>query len=239
MWNDKAASIYARALDLDDQGRQKLLDTLKTGDSDVYEIVRQALAGDDDLSQIAAQSAVTVADRKDLTDHYIEPYRILELIGQGAQAAVYKAYDTRLKCLVAIKVFLPAMETAIDNEIETLAKVTHPNILRAKTTGTYKGRRYFVTDLAYPLQPPNTGYSEDTEHQVNFRRALDAYALAEQMSSAITYLLMNNILHRDIKPSNILRTSCDKLHYCLADFGLAVPSTPQREVLYSLLPATA
>jgi len=80
-------------------------------------------------------------------------YHILEQLGEGGMATVYKAYDTRLETDVAVKVIrtetLPqnTMERALkrfEREAKALAHLTHPNIVKVTDYGEYEGKPYLV-----------------------------------------------------------------------------------------------
>src|SRR5512140_318649 len=80
-------------------------------------------------------------------------YHILEQLGEGGMAIVYKAYDTRLEADVAVKVIrteniLPSvLERALkrfEREAKALARLTHPNIVKVTDYGEYEGKPYLV-----------------------------------------------------------------------------------------------
>src|SRR5512145_1621555 len=80
-------------------------------------------------------------------------YHILEQLGEGGMATVYKAYDTRLETEVAVKVIrteqLPpvVLERALkrfEREAKALARLTHPNIVKVSDYGEYEGKPYLV-----------------------------------------------------------------------------------------------
>jgi serine/threonine protein kinase len=89
----------------------------------------------------------------DLTGKSLGRYQIIEQLGQGGMANVYKAYDTRLETEVAVKVIrtedLPArvLERALkrfEREAKALAKLNHPNIVKVIDYGKYDGNPYLV-----------------------------------------------------------------------------------------------
>jgi len=84
---------------------------------------------------------------------HLGPYEILSLIGVGGMGEVYKASDTRLKRMVAIKV-LPAdssqdleLKKRFERETKAVAALSHPNILAIFDIGTDRGIHYAVTEL--------------------------------------------------------------------------------------------
>lgn len=82
-------------------------------------------------------------------------YHILEQLGEGGMAIVYKAYDTRLETDVALKVIrieniLPsALERSLnrfEREAKALARLTHPNIIKVMDYGEHEGKPYLVME---------------------------------------------------------------------------------------------
>ena len=82
-------------------------------------------------------------------------YKILEQLGEGGMATVYKAYDSTLERFVAIKVirtdqFAPSMLDEIlkrfEREAKALAKLSHPNIVHVHDYGKFEGAPYLVME---------------------------------------------------------------------------------------------
>ncbi len=147
-------------------------------------------------------------------------YHIMEQLGQGGMATVYKAFDTRLERDVAVKVirreaFSPEMVERIfkrfEREAKALAKLTHPNIVGIYDYGEFEGNPYLVMQfvqggtlkerLGVPVPPA------------------DAAALLAPVAAALAYAHGREIVHRDVKPANILIT--DNGDVMLSDFGIA------------------
>jgi len=148
----------------------------------------------------------------------IGPYRILEQLGQGGMATVYKAYHAALDRYVALKVLHPAFNqdqtftARFQREARVVARLEHPNIVPIHDYSEHDARPYLVmkfiegdTLKARLSQGPLT--SDEIERVVN------------SVGSALAYAHKQGILHRDIKPSNVL-IATDGVMY-LADFGLA------------------
>src|SRR3989338_1070183 len=83
-------------------------------------------------------------------------YHILEQLGEGGMAIVYKAYDTRLEADVAVKVIrteniLPsALDRTLkrfEREAKALARLTHPNIVKVTDYGEHEGKPYLIMPL--------------------------------------------------------------------------------------------
>jgi len=145
-------------------------------------------------------------------------YRIEEEIGRGGMGVVYRAYDLRLKRLVALKLIAP--EFALDQrfherfarETELAMSLEHPNVVPIYDAGDVDGRLY----LAMRLVP-----GSDLRKLLQTERALEptrALTICRQVASALDAAHAKGLVHRDVKPSNVLLD--DDEHVYLADFGL-------------------
>ena len=148
----------------------------------------------------------------------IGPYRIIEQLGQGGMATVYKAYHASLDRYVALKVLHLAFNqdqtftARFQREARVVAKLEHPSIVPVYDFSEHEARPYLVmkyiegdTLKARLNQGPLS--SKEIEDVVN------------SIGSALGYAHRQGILHRDIKPSNVM-IALDGSMY-LADFGLA------------------
>ncbi len=131
------------------------------------------------------------------------PYEILAPIGAGGMGEVYKAHDTRLNRIVAIKQLKGQHTSRFAREAQAIAALNHPNICQIYDVGP----NYLVMEYVEgsPLSGP--------------LRVKEAVKLALQIASAVEEAHGNGILHRDLKPANILVTH--KGSAKLLDFGLA------------------
>jgi serine/threonine protein kinase/outer membrane protein assembly factor BamD (BamD/ComL family) len=133
-------------------------------------------------------------------------------------AVVYKGIQPSLNRTVAIKV-LPAsfahdeeFIARFDREAETIARLSHPNIIQIIDRGREEGICYFVMEYV-------DGLNLDEflkKKSLTFRQTLD---IAIQIGRALAYAHSKAVVHRDLKPSNIL-ISGDTLAVKVADFGL-------------------
>jgi len=148
---------------------------------------------------------------------HLGPYRIVERIGQGGMATVYRAYHPGLDRFVAIKVlpeFFAEDESYRERfqlEAQSVAGLRHPNILSAFDFGESAGLPYLVMELV------EAGTLADRlGSQIELQEVV---RLLRPIASALDYAHAHGVLHRDIKPSNILiRKDGTPV---LADFGLA------------------
>lgn len=149
----------------------------------------------------------------------IQKYRLLELIGQGGMGTVYRALHTQLNRLVAIKVInadrleSPQAKSRFTKEMQLLAQLEHPQIVRASDAGEHDGKPYFVMEYVHGM---------DLGQLLNRLGPLpypEACELIKQAASALQFAHDRKILHRDVKPSNLILSSEGRLK--LLDLGLA------------------
>ena len=169
------------------------------------------------------------------------PYEILSAIGAGGMGEVYKARDTRLDRIVAIKV-LPAhladradLRERFDREAKTIASLNHPHICTLYDTGHQDGIDFLVMEylegetLAQRLQKGALPIQQVLQYAIEISDALDKAH-------------RKGITHRDLKPGNIMLT---KSGTKLLDFGLAklqqeaAPATPLSQLPTLAEPVTA
>jgi arabinogalactan oligomer/maltooligosaccharide transport system substrate-binding protein len=147
-------------------------------------------------------------------------YHILEQLGEGGMATVYKAYDTRLERDVAIKIIrrgafppdhLENMLKRFEREAKSLAKLSHPNIVKVLDFGEHEDSPYLVMEY-FPGGTLKRLLGKPIPWQ-------DAVRLLLPIAQALEYAHRHNIIHRDIKPANILLTESGQP--MLTDFGIA------------------
>jgi len=153
-------------------------------------------------------------------------YHILEQLGKGGMAVVYKAYDTRLDKEVAVKVIrtenLPpsGVEHALKRfgrEAKAVAQLTHPNIVQILDSGEENGIPYIVMDII-PGGTLKQKLNERRGKPFPWKEAAGLLApVARALESAHHH--PSKIIHRDVKPSNIMITQYGIP--LLADFGIA------------------
>ena len=151
-------------------------------------------------------------------------YRVLERVGAGGMAVVFKAEHMDLRHHVAVKVLPPttkedsALESRFFSEMRIVARLRHPNIVAATDAGRTQSDDGNTT-LRYLVMEYVPG--EDLEEVVRQHGPLTAAracAIAYQMASALGETHKYGLVHRDIKPSNIMLAGEDQAK--LLDFGL-------------------
>lgn len=153
---------------------------------------------------------------KSLVGTTLGRYEILEKIGQGGMAHVYKAYQPGLNRFVAIKVVLPSLAEEADfaerfqREAQAVARLNHPNILQVYDFGAHDTYNYLV--MRYVEN--STTLADLIKTGAPVEKLID-YVV--QVADALNYAHEHGIVHRDVKPGNIL---IDGKWALLSDFGL-------------------
>jgi serine/threonine protein kinase len=145
-------------------------------------------------------------------------YEVLDTLGRGGMAVVYKARQASLNRLVALKMILtgahasPAELARFHSEAEAVASLQHPNIVQIYEVGEHDGCPFFSLEfmdggsldqrLAGTPQPPSA-----------------AARLVDTLAQAMHYAHQHGVVHRDLKPANILLTADGTPK--ISDFGLA------------------
>jgi eukaryotic-like serine/threonine-protein kinase len=152
-----------------------------------------------------------------LNGQTIGAYQLLEHLGAGGMAEVYRAHDPRLGRDVALKLVRPALlgrdPQALERftrEARTLARLNHPQIVAVFDYGEHEGRPYLVLDYV-------AGGTLKT-----LPRPLDvqtAASLLAPIAHALAYAHGEGVIHRDVKPANILLRASQRP--LLSDFGIA------------------
>lgn len=171
--------------------------------------VRNAIANEDP-AQIENSSQPRMLGR----------YRILDEVGRGATALVYRAYDPQLDRFLAIKLLRKrlarddAYREGFLREARLAAQLTHSNIVTIYDVGISNEKPYIAMEL---LEGATLEEILKRNSKLNLNTSLN---ILIQLTSALTYAHEQGVVHRDIKPGNILVLK-DKKTVKLTDFGIA------------------
>ena len=154
----------------------------------------------------------------EINDLIKKRYRILELLGEGGMAFVFKAKDEQLERNVAIKTLKPIyisdsnFVSRFKREAQTAANLNHPNIVQIFDWGVEGNEPYFVMEY---VEGTTLSSVLAKNKRVNIS---DALYIGSQVSAALHEAHENNLVHRDIKPGNIMITPGGKIK--VTDFGI-------------------
>lgn len=147
-------------------------------------------------------------------------YELLDQLGAGGMATVWRAQDQRLHRLVAVKLLSPTLaadpgfQARFEREAHHAASLNHPNVVTIFDFGTNEGRPYLVMELV-------DGESLSTLLQrVGTIDIVTTHHIGTGILAGLAEAHRNGIVHRDVKPSNVLlgRSGAVKV----ADFGVAL-----------------
>jgi len=142
-------------------------------------------------------------------------YEIIDSLGSGGFASVYKAVDTWLKKVVAIKI--PHQQGGDFNKLlmepQLLAKLDHENIVKLIAAEKQDSVFFIVMEF---VDGPSL---EDIIADKGKMNTPESIPIIRQITCAVDYAHLNNIIHRDLRPANILIEKSSKVR--VADFGIS------------------
>ena len=154
-----------------------------------------------------------------LEGHSLGPYLLEQFVGGGGMGAVFRAIDTTLNRVVAVKVLSRQHSSDVDmlrrfkNEAQLAARLDHENIGRVHAVGSDAGWHFIVFEF---IEGTNLRDMVHNEGPLDVPRAL---LFTAQVAEALEHACERGVVHRDIKPSNIIVTPAGRAR--LVDMGLA------------------
>jgi serine/threonine-protein kinase len=180
----------------------------------------QKLVDEGKLTRYQADALLT----RRFTDLVMGNYEILDKLGSGGMGTVYKARHRRMKRVVALKLLSRESENAetfrqrFQREVETIARLSHPNIVMAFDADEAKAGPFLVMEFI-------NGCDLATEVAMSSPLSVaDAVDCTLQAARGLEYAHSQKIIHRDIKPGNLLRDSTGLVK--VGDLGLARLNSP-------------
>src|SRR5437763_1667371 len=156
-------------------------------------------------------------------DHFV----LLDTLGLGGMGTVYKARDTLLDRLVALKLLRKDLvgdkdhTSRLQEEARVAALVNHPNVIQVFSSGTDHGQFYVVMELV------DHGTLDDLIEKRNRLSEEQVLESGIQVAKGLRAAYRQGLIHRDVKPANILFV--DEQTAKISDFGLAGAATQKSE----------
>jgi tetratricopeptide (TPR) repeat protein len=147
----------------------------------------------------------------------IAHYRLGEVLGRGGMGVVHRAFDTKLRRTVAVKLLAPGLaddpqaRARLEREARATAALDHPNVGGMYEIGQHEGRVFLVM----PFFDGGTVKDKVARAPLEYAAAL---GIARQLVAGLAAAHRAGIVHRDVKPSNVLLSESGAK---LVDFGLA------------------
>ena len=145
----------------------------------------------------------------------VGPFELVDFLGRGGMGQVYKARDTRLDRIIALKVLLPepeASEERFQREARAQAKIDHEGVCRVYEVGTSEGRAYIAMQFLDGQTLAEMAEELTLEEKVS---------VLHQVAEAVQAAHRQALVHRDLKPSNIMVKRVDEeVKAWVLDFGM-------------------
>ena len=225
-WNEVQAS-FDELVELDATTRAHRLAQLASTDPELHRALESLLAADAaasthlaSLESVVSRAVAAPYDLFGIVGTTISHYRVLEPLGVGGMGIVYRAEDTRLKRMVALKFLLPhygadaSAKERFLREARAAAALDHPNLCTIHDFGESTQGRLFLAMVLCPGEPLSTRLARDGRLPM-----AEAMAIAQQLLEGLEYAHGAGIVHRDLKPGNIMLLPNGGVK--ILDFGLA------------------
>jgi len=146
-------------------------------------------------------------------------YELIEKLGQGGMGAVYRARDTLLQRIVAVKVIATSIDQNEElrerffREARAAGQLSHKNIITIHDLGEHEGQPYLAMEY---LQGQDLLARMQAPQRMSLRRRVD---ISIEICEGLDFAHVHGVVHRDIKPANIFITDSGMVK--ILDFGLA------------------
>jgi serine/threonine protein kinase len=218
----RVEALFHQAAELAPEQRPTFLDTHCAGDTALRSAVEALLKYDSGSSVsdgFLASPVTRVAEfsLRPAVPPAIPGYELLEELGHGGMGVVYKARQTTLNRIVALKMLLSGPAIIAEHlarfriEAEALARLQHPNIVQIFEVGEQEGRPYFSMEYVAGPSLAHVGMPQP---------ARSTAPLVEVVARAVHAVHCCGIIHRDLKPANILLQSHGKAEDANARRGI-------------------
>ncbi|MEY4754070.1 MAG: hypothetical protein RJA44_1745 [Pseudomonadota bacterium] len=165
-------------------------------------------------------TSAAVESSRENGPRYAGRYQIVDKLGRGGMATVYRAYDPKIERSVAIKFLHAALSEDEEHSMRFLREaraagnLSHPNIVTVYDVGEINGRPYMAMELldGVPLS--------DLMVKGQLLPLKDVLEIGIQLAQALDYAHSRGVVHRDIKPGNIMRLRNSNT-VKVTDFGIA------------------
>jgi len=170
-----------------------------------------------------------------LTGKTLDHYRLIEQVGQGGMATVYRAQDIRTLNEIALKVLSPTISgdkrfvRRFRREAGLVVRLKHPNIVPVLDYGEANG-------MVYLVMPYIQGSTLSDHIRTKQLSAENVLRWTDEIAQALDFAHQQGIIHRDIKPSNVIISKSGQA--LLTDFGLARMADQSSTLTGSMLMGT-
>ena len=238
--------LFQAALERAPEDRSAFISTACGGDDSLRREVEALLAADGEAGSLIETPAYAVAaplivggDAPTLLGKTIGHYQIISLVGKGGMGEVYRARDTKLDRVVALKILPEAMSAdgermrRFSREAKAASALNHPNVAHIYEIGEAEG----VNFIAMEYVEGQTLAARINGQPLEINEIIE---IGSQIADALDEAHRKGITHRDIKPANVMLNERGQVK--MLDFGLAKITLPSVEAIasdISTLPKTA
>jgi serine/threonine protein kinase/WD40 repeat protein len=215
---ERVDALSLEALSKAGRDRAVFLEQACGGDADLRREVERLLAGQQEAGEFLETPAFVTASVQPLAPGTrLGPYEIVAAAGAGGMGEVYKARDTRLDRIVAIKVIagVAAMDSSarerFTREARAIASLNHPHICALYDVGDHEGQMFLVMEHL-------AGQTLAQRLEKGALPLKQVLTIASEIAEALSAAHRQGVVHRDLKPANVMVT---KSGAKLLDFGLA------------------